>query len=117
MNALGKLLAPVPAAALMMTGVASAQASEVGVQHAACGVEGSFFDGGGEAGARIRTGSSTGCTGRGSIQPSHRLVYWCTTRGNDAEFWTYLFNYTTGVKGWTRNNLLPNFGSHHDCKI
>ena len=122
MKSLGMLLAPVAAAVLMATGVASAQASEFGVQHASCGTNGSFSDGGtheggGASGARIRTGSSTGCTGRGSIQPSHRLTFYCKTRGNDGYDWTYLHNLTTNVKGWTRNNLLPDGGSRLECSF
>jgi hypothetical protein len=70
---------------------------------------------GASAGARIRTGSSTGCTARGSSQPSDPLDYYCFTVGNDGFTWTYLRNGRTQVQGWTRDNLLPGNGSNYYC--
>ncbi|MEU4804003.1 SH3 domain-containing protein [Actinosynnema sp. NPDC023587] len=70
---------------------------------------------GGTAGARIRSGSAVGCTARGSIQPSHRLDYYCYTTGNDNYTWTYLRDVDTRVQGWVRDDLLPNNGSNYLC--
>ncbi|MEO6086667.1 MAG: hypothetical protein ABIQ18_26495, partial [Umezawaea sp.] len=65
--------------------------------------------------ARIRTGSSTSCTAPGSIEPSNRLDYYCFTEANDGYTWTYLRDVTTGKRGWTRDDLLPNNGSYYHC--
>ena len=70
---------------------------------------------GGTSGARIRTGSSTSCTAVGSIEPSHRLDYYCYTNGDDGYTWTYLRDVTTGKRGWVRDHLLPNYGSGYHC--
>ncbi|MFI9012065.1 SH3 domain-containing protein [Actinosynnema sp. NPDC053489] len=70
---------------------------------------------GGTSGARIRTGSSTSCTPVGSLEPSHRLDYYCYTLGNDGYTWTYLRDVTTGKRGWVRDDLLPNYGSSSHC--
>jgi len=96
----------------------TAGGEEVGARFAPCGTNGPLLDGhtvtGAAAGARIRTGSSTTCTARGSIQPSHSLTYYCYTGGDDQITWTYLRNNTTGVLGWVRDNLLPG-GSIRPC--
>ncbi|MCS7483325.1 SH3 domain-containing protein [Umezawaea endophytica] len=70
---------------------------------------------GGSSGARIRTGSSTSCTAVGSIEPSHRLDFYCYTLGNDGYTWTYLRNTSTSRQGWVRDDLLPNYGSSYHC--
>ncbi|QFZ21304.1 SH3 domain-containing protein [Saccharothrix syringae] len=70
---------------------------------------------GGTSGARIRTGSSTSCTAVGTIEPSHRLDFYCYTNGNDGATWTYLRNLSTSRQGWVRDDLLPNRGSFYHC--
>lgn len=67
------------------------------------------------AGARIRNGSSTSCLALGDIQTSDPLDYYCYTKGPDGLTWTYLLNQKTTVRGWTRDDLLPNRGSHYQC--
>jgi hypothetical protein len=126
MRGIGKLAVVVGAVAMpIVLAGAPAQAApkaadgEVGVQHAACGRNGTYLDRrtftGGTAGAHIRTGSDVGCTGRGSIQPAHSLTYYCWTRGNDGYSWTYLRDNSTRVLGWTRDDLLPGYGSDVNC--
>ncbi|WP_199439211.1 SH3 domain-containing protein [Umezawaea beigongshangensis] len=92
---------------------------QLGVAHAPCGTSGPNLDPtittGATAGSRLRTGSATNCTAVGTNQPSHRLDYYCYTRGNDGATWTYLHNLTTGVRGWTRDDLLPGNGSSYHC--
>ncbi len=65
--------------------------------------------------ARIRSGSSTGCTPLGVSYSSQRLNYYCYTVGNDGYTWTYLRNESTGIKGWSRDTNLPNNGSLVYC--
>ena len=65
--------------------------------------------------ARLRSGSSTGCATNGISYPSHRLDYHCYTIGNDGYTWTYLRNDNTNRSGWTRDDLLPDFGSSVYC--
>ena len=52
-------------------------------------------------GARIRTGPSTACTGRGSAYRSDLVELDCTRAG-----WTHLYVYRTTVEEWVRNDLL-----------
>jgi hypothetical protein len=65
--------------------------------------------------ALIHSGSSTSCTRRGQSAPTDRLDYFCFTSGNDGFTWTYLKNRTTGIAGWTRDDLLPGDGSNFFC--
>ncbi|MBY8849304.1 SH3 domain-containing protein [Saccharothrix longispora] len=88
-------------------------------RHASCGTNGPNLDSrnssGAASGARLRTGSDTGCTGRGSSQPADGLDYYCYTVGNDGMTWTFLRNTRTGVVGWTRDDLLSDGGSTVHC--
>jgi hypothetical protein len=92
---------------------------QLGAQHAPCGTAGPNLDAtvttGAAAGSRLRTGSSTACTAVGTNQPSHQLDYYCYTHDNSGVSWTYLRNITTGVRGWTRDDLLPGNGSGWHC--
>jgi len=65
--------------------------------------------------ARQRSGSSTSCTTLGVLQPSDDANYYCFTVGNDRFTWTYLRNLRTGVRGWTRDDLLRDRGSFVYC--
>lgn len=66
-------------------------------------------------GANQRSGSSTGCPAVGVLQPTDDARYFCWTLGNDGFTWTYAQNQRTGVRGWTRDNLLRNNGSNQNC--
>lgn len=93
--------------------------SSPAMAHAPCGRTASDLDTSavvtGADQARLRSGSSTGCTALGVSYSSHRLNYYCWTRGNDGYTWTYLRNDSTGIKGWSRDDNLPNGGSYARC--
>jgi hypothetical protein len=59
--------------------------------------------------------SSTNCPILGSLQPTDDAEYYCYTWGNDGYSWTYLRNTRTNVRGWSRDNLLDDFGSGVYC--
>lgn len=64
--------------------------------------------------AKIRTGSSTGCTAVGQINPGEDANYFCfTSAGNFT--WTFLQDIQSGKRGWTRDDLLRNDGSFTFC--
>lgn len=64
--------------------------------------------------ANQRSGSSTSCAVRGVLQPTDDALFFCWTRGNDGFTWTFNLNLRTGVRGWTRDDLLrPPFGATH----
>ena len=65
--------------------------------------------------ARQRTGSSTSCPAPGALQPTDDAIYFCFTFANDGFTWTYLQNVRTGVRGWTRDDLLRDNGSRCVC--
>lgn len=67
--------------------------------------------------ANQRTGSSTGCTILGVLQPSDDADYFCFTLANDNFSWTYLRNVRTGVRGWVRDDLLRDRGSFVHCNF
>jgi hypothetical protein len=100
--------------------IASVQ-SAVEPRNAACGTNGPnlqnqvIADVAINGAARQRTGSSTGCTARGELQPTDDALYFCFTVGNDGFTWTYNRNQRTRVLGWTRDDLLRNFGSNTFC--
>lgn len=64
--------------------------------------------------ANQRSGSSTGCTILGVLQPTDDATYFCWTRGNDGFTWTYLRNQRTNVRGWVRDDLLDDNGAAFD---
>jgi hypothetical protein len=80
--------------------------------HASCGTAGPNLENRVEAdapasgAANQRSGSSTGCTAPGALQPTDDALYFCYTQGNDGYSWTYLRNQRTGVHGWVRDVLL-----------
>jgi hypothetical protein len=65
--------------------------------------------------ARQRSGSSTGCATDGVLQPTDDAIYFCWTRENATFTWTYLENVRTGVRGWTRDDLLWGNGAIFGC--
>jgi hypothetical protein len=73
----------------------------------------------GSGGANQRNGtiaiSSTNCPILGVLQPTDDARYFCWTLANDGFTWTFAQNIRTGVRGWTRDNLLANFGSNQNC--
>jgi hypothetical protein len=128
MRGIVKLAAAVACAALPAALIAApAQAGTpkgdgVSVQHYACNssvvppnLDPITAITGADSGARIRTGSSTSCNAPGASEPSDRLDYYCYTDANDGYTWTYLRNQRTGKRGWTRDDLLPNYGSGYHC--
>jgi hypothetical protein len=74
-----------------------------------------------EAGAflknsNIRQGPSTECTSNGVGRAAHMVVYLCYEYNEEDEYtWTYLKDLTTGVEGWTRDDLLEDYGSTSPC--
>jgi hypothetical protein len=66
-------------------------------------------------GANQRSGSSTRCPALGVLQPTDDARYYCWTVGNDGFTWSYARNQRTGVRGWTRDDLLRNTGSNRYC--
>lgn len=99
--------------------VAPVVTSSPAVAHAPCGrtvgdLDSSSWPRGADS-ARQRSGSSTSCTIHGIAYSSHRLDYHCYTVANDGYTWTYVRNDTTGVRGWSRDDLLPNYGSFVYC--
>jgi hypothetical protein len=89
--------------------------------HAPCGTTGPNLENRVDAdapsggAANQRSGSSTGCTALGVLQPTDDALYHCWTLGNDGFTWTYLRNQRTGVRGWVRDNLLDGNGSSVWC--
>jgi hypothetical protein len=68
----------------------------------------------GVSAAIIRSGSSTGCTPKGQINPGDDANYFCfTVAGNFT--WTFLQDIQSGIRGWTRDDLLRNDGSFTFC--
>ena len=61
--------------------------------------------------ANQRSGSSTGCTILGVLQPTDDATYFCWTRATDGLTWTYLRNERTKVRGWVRDDLLDDNGA------
>ncbi|MFV2018032.1 hypothetical protein [Micromonospora sp. LOL_023] len=99
--------------------VAPVATSSAALAHAPCGRtvsdrDSSSWPTGADA-VRHRSGSSTSCDINGIAYSSHRLDYHCYTVGNDGYTWTYVRNDATGVQGWTRDDLLPGYGSFVYC--
>lgn len=90
-------------------------------KHASCGTNGSTGsnvrndDAPRNGAANQRSGSSTGCVAVGVLQPSDDALYFCFTAANDGFTWTYNENLRTGVRGWTRDDLLDDNGSFTFC--
>jgi len=72
--------------------------------------------------ANQRSGSSTGCAVNGVLQPLDVVLYICWTAAPDGT-WTFNLNLRTGVRGWTRDDLLrPALGeklggAEHRCLL
>jgi hypothetical protein len=65
--------------------------------------------------AKIRTGSSTGCTAVGQLNPGDDARYFCFTSAGSFT-WTFLQDLAPmGKRGWTRDDLLKGFGSFTPC--
>lgn len=90
-------------------------------KHASCGTNGptgssvTNADAPSNGAANQRSGSSTGCVAVGVLQPTDDARYFCFTFANDGFTWTYAQNLRTGVRGWTRDDLLDDFGSFTHC--
>jgi len=94
-------------------------------QHAACGRSGPNLDHAVHADAPAsgavnqRNGtiavSSTNCPILGVLQPTDDAEYFCWTTGNDGFTWSFTRSIRTGVRGWSRDNLLDNFGAINNC--
>lgn len=68
--------------------------------------------------ANQRSGSSTGCAAVGVLQPTDDALYFCFTcvpSDTCTATWTYNQNIRTGVRGWTRDDLLRGDGSFTFC--
>jgi hypothetical protein len=67
--------------------------------------------------ANQRSGSSTSCVALGVLQPTDDALYYCFTcvDAGCTESWTYNQNLRTGVRGWTRDDLLRGDGSFTSC--
>jgi hypothetical protein len=94
------------------------------LRHAPCGTAGPDLDtqrtddASSPNAVNQRSGSSTGCTAVGALQPSDDAQYFCFTVENGGSFtWTYLQNVRTGVVGWVRDDLLRDRGSFADCDL
>lgn len=113
-----------------LTDLAAAKIAETGAKrdlsrHAFCGQTGPNLQNTVVADAAIngaanqRNGSvaqsPTACPIVGVLQPTDDARYFCFTQDFDGFTWTYLQNLRTGVRGWTRDNLLRSFGSSRPC--
>ena len=101
------------AAAIAEARMTEFEPATTALRHAPCGTPGPNVgnervnDAAITGAARQRSGSSTGCTAPGAIQPSDDVIYFCWTWQSDFQFsWTYLRNLRTGVRGWVRDDLL-----------
>jgi hypothetical protein len=68
-------------------------------------------------GVNIRTGphsSSPACTVVGQAQASHQLRYDCWTYGTGGT-WSHVYNYSTGVQGWIKDEFLNGNGAIGYC--
>ena len=63
----------------------------------------------------LRSAPSTSCTAVGQSERGNSLDYHCFVYGSDGYTWTYLRNVTRGTMGWSRDDLLPNYGSSVHC--
>lgn len=59
--------------------------------------------------------SSTNCPILGVLQPTDDAEYFCWTTGNDGFTWSFTRSIRTGVRGWSRDNLLDDFGAVNNC--
>lgn len=118
------LIGAVTAVAVPVLGLAvpaGAATGSVNPDHAACGRAGPNIDNHrvndapSQGAAQQRSGSSTSCAALGVLQPTDDAIYFCWTHGNDGFTWTYLQNIRTGVRGWTRDNLLDQNGAVSNC--
>lgn len=103
---------PERAAAIAKAKTALIDTATITPDAAACGTVGSTAtnvrvnDAAFTGAARQRTGSSTNCVAVGVLQPTDDALYYCWTLGNDGFTWTFNKNVRTGVRGWTRDDLL-----------
>ncbi len=68
-------------------------------------------------GVNIRTGPhhySPACTVVGQAQTYHQLRYDCFVVGTDGT-WTHVYNYSTGVQGWIKDEFLIDNGAIRSC--
>jgi hypothetical protein len=112
------------AAAIAKVKRASIDTATITPESAACGRAGNTSssvrtnDAAFTGAANQRSGSSTGCVAVGVLQPTDDALYFCFTcvpSDTCTETWTYNQNLRTGVRGWTRDDLLRNDGSFTFC--
>lgn len=114
-------LDPERAAAITKSKMTSIDTATIAPDAAACGRAGNTSssvrtnDAAFTGAANQRSGSSTGCVAVGVLQPTDDALYFCFTVGNDGFTWTYNQNIRTGVRGWTRDDLLRGDGSFTFC--
>lgn len=103
---------PVRAAAIAKAKMALIDTATITPDAAACGKAGPTStsvrvnDAAFTGAANQRSGSSTSCTAVGALQPTDDALYFCFTVASDNTTWTYNQNIRTGVRGWTRDDLL-----------
>jgi hypothetical protein len=108
-------------AMLMTVGGALVITSSPALANAGCGVRGTDRDSSPihrpvtSGSVNIRTGSSTSCTAISGIYPGDEVEYFCYTSAPDGRTWTYLHLMDTGAYGWSRDDLLNDFGSYSYC--
>jgi hypothetical protein len=118
MAVLGLLLVAPAGSAL-----ADDKVADVSPMYAACGTNPADHDSYHEnvvdpawAAANQRSGGSTSCAIYGVLQPTDNADYHCFSWASDyVHTWTYLRNLRTGVRGWVRDDLLKDNGSHIYC--
>jgi len=117
-------LDPERAAAIAKVKKASVDTATIAPESAACGRAGDTSssvrsnDAAFTGAANQRSGSSTGCPAVGVLQPTDDALYFCFTcvpSDTCTETWTYNQNIRTGVRGWTRDDLLRGDGSFRFC--
>src|SRR5215475_12518707 len=105
------------ASAVAVAVPAGASTGGVGPLYASCGTVGPnldnhyVYDAPVSGAVNQRSGSSTSCGIPGVLQPTDDAIYYCWTVGNDGYTWTYLKNVRTGVRGWSRDDLLKEYGA------
>lgn len=113
------------AAAIARVKAASIDTATIAPDAAACGRAGDTSssvrtnDAAFTGAANQRSGSSTSCVAVGVLQPTDDALYFCFTcvpnLNTCNETWTYNQNIRTGVRGWTRDDLLRGDGSFRFC--
>jgi len=64
---------------------------------------------------RVRTGPSTGCAALGQGEPGDTVQFDCWKWGSDGYTWSHLYDFTRGLEGWSRDDLLTGGGAYIQC--